>query len=71
MKKAAKINPPEQEPTDADYQAHCQFALEPSVTRLLKMAEDAGWEPRQAAYAIMVLAATSVRQDETRQDETE
>ncbi len=65
MAKTPKINPPEQEPSDAQYQAHCQFALEPSVTKLLKMAQDAGWEPRQAAYAVMVLAANSVKTDET------
>lgn len=56
----AKINPPGHPVDDSRYQPECQFALEPSVTKLLQMAEQAGWDPRQAAYAVMMLAAQAV-----------
>lgn len=53
----ATINPPQHPVDDSRYQPECQFALEPSVTKLLQLAEEAGWDARQAAYAIMMLAA--------------
>lgn len=53
----AKINPPQHPVGDSKYQAECQFALEPSVTKLLQLAEEAGWDAHQAAYAVMMLAA--------------
>lgn len=56
----ATINPPAHSISDSRYQPECQFALEPSVAKLLQMAEQAGWDPRQAAYAVMMLAAQAV-----------
>ncbi|UXT97968.1 hypothetical protein [Agrobacterium tumefaciens] len=39
------------------YQEECQFALEPSVTRLIELAIEAGWSRDQVAYALLSLAA--------------
>jgi hypothetical protein len=59
-KAKAKINPPGHSIEDSRYQPECQFALEPSVTKLLQLAEQAGWDPHQAAYAVMMLAAQAM-----------
>jgi hypothetical protein len=61
MAKANRINPPSHALGDPQYQTHCQFALEPSVTKLLEMATAAGWDAAQVAYAIMMLAATNLK----------
>ena len=57
----AKINPPENSTTDLNYQRDCQLALEPSLTKLLDMARDSGWDLHQATYAVMILAAANLR----------
>lgn len=66
----AKINPPQHPVEDSRYQPECQFALEPSVTKLLQMAEQAGWDTRQAAYAVMMLAAQAVTDPESPEVDT-
>jgi hypothetical protein len=57
----AKINPPEHPISDLNYQRSCQLALEPSLTKLLDSATNAGWDLHQATYAVMILAATNLR----------
>jgi hypothetical protein len=57
----AKINPPEHPISHLNYQRSCQLALEPSLTKLLDLAKDAGWDLHQATYAVMILAATNLR----------
>jgi hypothetical protein len=57
----AKINPPDQSVTHLDYQRDCQRALEPSLTKLLDLAQDAGWDLHQATYAVMILAAANLK----------
>ena len=42
------------------YETECREALQPAVTRLLEMAEAAGWERRTAASTLMFLAAQQV-----------
>ena len=67
----AKINPPENSVTDLNYQRDCQLALEPSLTKLLDMASDAGWDLHQATYAVMILAAANLRNQATPQESSE
>lgn len=62
----AKINPPNHCATHVSYQRDCQLALEPSLTRLLEMAEEAGWDARQASYAIVMLAAERLKKHDAR-----
>ncbi|MEI5679503.1 MULTISPECIES: hypothetical protein [unclassified Mesorhizobium] len=61
MAKANRINSPSHALGDPQYQTHCQFALEPSVIKLLEMATAAGWDAAQVSYAIMMLAATNLK----------
>lgn len=58
----AVINPPVCQVTDPQYQADCRFALEPSFLGLAKNAFRAGWEPKEVAYALMILAAAELQQ---------
>jgi hypothetical protein len=43
----------------------CQRALAPAFQDLCEQAQAAGWERREAAYALMVLAASELRQATT------
>jgi len=61
MAATIRINPPEHADSHPRYQPDCEFALEPSVTRLLENAEAVGWNIHQAAYAIMILSAAIVK----------
>lgn len=61
----AKINPPNHPTTHVSYQRECQMALEPSLTTLLEMAEQAGWDASQASYAVMILAAERLKEHHT------
>lgn len=56
MSNSLRINPPTRTTKDAAYLQECEFALEPSVRGLMKLATAAGWEPKQAATAIAVLS---------------
>ncbi|QPC87501.1 hypothetical protein GA830_12655 [Mesorhizobium sp. NBSH29] len=56
-----RINSPDYPSTHVSYQRECQMALEPSLTKLLAMACDAGWDERQATYAVMILAADQMQ----------
>ncbi len=58
-----RINPPNSPVNDDSYLAECQFALEPSVYGLMKLAVAAGWEPKQAATAIAVLSVQIARKE--------
>ncbi|WP_454686060.1 hypothetical protein [Agrobacterium leguminum] len=53
----AAINSPSLSIDTMDYQAECQFALEPSIHGLIEKAEHAGWNRQQAALAIVALAS--------------
>lgn len=61
MAKAA-INPPVRQVTDPQYQPDCRFALEPSFLGLAKNAIRVGWEPKEVAYALMMLAAAELQE---------
>ena len=65
----AKINPPDHPVTHLNYQRDCQLALEPSLTKLLDMAKQAGWDLHQATYAVMILAAANLK-NQASPDET-
>lgn len=67
----AKINPPENSLTDLNYQRDCQLALEPSLTKLLDLARDAGWDLHQATYAVMILAAANLKNQDSTQEASE
>ncbi len=67
----AKINPPTRDVTELNYQRDCQLALEPSLTKLLEMAERAGWELHQATYAVMILAAEHLKTQSPPQETAE
>lgn len=43
--------------TDLKYEIECRDAIEPFLDELLDRAEAAGWQRKQAAMAIMYLAA--------------
>jgi hypothetical protein len=60
MAKAA-INPPNCVITDPDYLTQCRFALEPSFTGLVRLAEKAGWDRQQVTYSLMMLAAEALQ----------
>lgn len=56
-----KINGPSKKPVGSwTYQDECVFALEPSVTSLIEMAIEAGWDRNQVGCALMCLAALAV-----------
>jgi hypothetical protein len=56
-----RINPPDHPLTHPDYQRDCQFALEPSVTKLLELAVAAGWDRNHVIDAVLVLAAEQLK----------
>jgi len=53
----AKINAPTKDPFDPGYHLECEFALDPSFSKLIEEAVASGWPPRQVAYALMLMAA--------------
>jgi hypothetical protein len=57
----AAINPPNCIPTDPRYLVECRFALEPSFTGLVRLAEKAGWDRQQVTYSLMMLAAEALQ----------
>ena len=59
-KMRALINPPSLQIDTMDYQAECQFALEPSIHGLLEKAESAGWDRKHAVLAIVALASGQI-----------
>jgi len=61
MKKIKRINGPIRSLNEGlRYQEECQFALEPSVTRLIELAIEAGWDHQQVVYALLNIAAPHV-----------
>ena len=56
----AKINRPTKEPSDPAYHVECEFALEPSFSKLVDEAVTSGWSARQVAYTLMVMAARTL-----------
>lgn len=64
----ALINPPSLKIDTMDYQAECQFALEPSINGLLEVAESAGWDRQHAALAVVALASGRLSEDSFLED---
>ena len=61
MTTAIRINPPDDEAIGRlQYQRDCVFALEPSVTRLIELATEAGWEEQQVFIALLCIAAPHI-----------
>ncbi|MCZ4072105.1 hypothetical protein [Agrobacterium sp. LMR679] len=61
MTAKTKINGPSRAPDEGPrYQEECQFALEPSVSKLIELAVDAGWDREQVVYALLNLAAPHI-----------
>ncbi|NTJ42472.1 hypothetical protein G6L28_07645 [Agrobacterium larrymoorei] len=56
----ALINSPSLSIDTMDYQAECQFALEPSINGLLEKAEGAGWDRQHAVLAIVALVSGQI-----------
>lgn len=52
-----RINAPTGDERDVHYIDYCKFALEPSVSKLVDLAEDAGWSRQRVLYSLMFLAA--------------
>jgi hypothetical protein len=69
MAKAA-INPPTCLITDPTYLTECRFALEPSFTGLVRLAEKAGWDRQQVTYSLMMLAAEALQASGTGSGDT-
>lgn len=57
MTKHLRINRPTLEPEDREYLAQCQFAIEPSLVKLLSVAEMAGWDRTHVVLAALTLCA--------------
>lgn len=55
--KQLRINGPTLEPEHLDYSAEGQFALEPSLLKLLQIAEQAGWDRTHVALAAFSVCA--------------
>lgn len=66
----ALINSPSLSVDTMDYQAECQFALEPSIQGLLEKAEGAGWNRQHAVLAIVALASNQVPESNFTDDRT-
>lgn len=61
MTKTIRINGPSGTSNDSRRsQEECQFALEPSVTRLIELATEAGWNHEQVVYAMLAVAAPHI-----------
>lgn len=61
MKKIQGINGPSRSLEERlKYQAECQFALEPSATRLIELAIEAGWDHQQVVFALLNIASSYV-----------
>ncbi|MND49420.1 hypothetical protein D3C81_1877850 [compost metagenome] len=61
MTKTIRINGPSgTSEKSLKYQEECQFALEPSVTRLIELATEAGWDRDQVVYAMLSIAAPHI-----------
>ena len=61
MTKTIRINGPSGTSDNSlKFQEECQFALEPSVTRLIELATEAGWGRDQVVYALLAIAAPHI-----------
>lgn len=61
MAKALTIGAPRHPATGAAYEQDCREALSPHLDALLDKVEAAGWDRRQAASALMYLAAARLK----------
>jgi hypothetical protein len=61
MPTAVKISRPIRSMTDPRYLDECKIAMEASLEALMTRATEAGWEPRQVAYSLMILAAEKLQ----------
>ena len=57
MAKDTGLAGPQHKPTQVDYEKECREVIWPLVSDIIARAEAAGWERRQAAAAVMYLAA--------------
>jgi len=60
MAKDTKLVGPQYKATQIDYERECREVLLPLLLDILERAEEAGWERRQAATAVMYLAAREI-----------
>lgn len=61
MTKTIRINGPSGASNNSlRYQEECQFALEPSVSRLIELAAEAGWDRDQVVFALLSIAAPHI-----------
>lgn len=60
MTKPPRLNSPTKVVGDPLYPLECQFALEPSVIRLIDLATELGWEKQHVLCALMNLVASRV-----------
>lgn len=63
MAKEEGIGRPTNPVTHLQYDHDCREALTPHLDALLNKAEAGGWDRRQAASALMYLAAMRLKQD--------
>lgn len=68
MMNIAEFSPPQRLISDPNYETDLQAVLDPVLTELLDLTKEAGWDRRKAAYAIMVLAAQKVLQEDPNLD---
>lgn len=61
MAKRSRIHAPTKSLGDIDYTSECRFAIEPSLTKMIELAEAAGWQRSQVAIAVMFLCAEIAR----------
>ena len=52
-----RINTPSVASDHPEYLRQCEFALEPSIVKVVEMASRAGWRRDQVAMSIAILAA--------------
>ncbi|PWK72703.1 hypothetical protein [Aminobacter sp. AP02] len=55
--KQLRINSPTVDPEDGNYMAQCQFAIEPSLIKMLHIAEQAGWDRSHVVMAALSVCA--------------
>jgi hypothetical protein len=61
MAKALTIGAPQHQVVQAAYEQECREVLGPHLDELLNKVEAAGWDRRQAASALMYLAAMRLK----------
>ncbi len=57
-----RINGPAADERDIRHLYECKFAIEPSVTRLVEMAVEAGWGRQKVIMSLFLMAANMVEE---------